>query len=88
MSETIILSGCASVLDSVFAPPITLDPSRSHYIGLVEFVAYNAIPNVTESNRVFQYGDAKEEILLPRGAYEISAIEQYIKDRMGPKTFR
>lgn len=85
MSETILLSGRSNVLECVFSPPIVLDPKKAHYIGLVEFVAYNAMPNVDRSNQVFCYGPDKKEILIPKGAYEITAIEKFLKDKLGPE---
>lgn len=83
MSETILLSGRSNVLENVFSPPLVLDPGKTHYVGLVEFVAYNAMPNVDRTNQVFRYGANKEEIVIPRGAYEITAIEAYLKEKLG-----
>lgn len=84
MSETILLSGKSNVLESVFSPPIFLDPKKTHYVGLVEFVAFNSIPNVDHTNQTFRYyGPDKKEILIPRGAYEIEAINQFLQDKIG-----
>lgn len=83
MSETVLLSGKSNVLESVFSPPITLDPRRNHYIGLVEFVAFNAIPNVDHTNQSFRYGPDKTEIIVPKGAYEVDAINKFLQSKMG-----
>ena len=83
MSETILLSGRSNVLECVFSPPVVLAPGKTHYVGLVEFVAYNAMPNVDHTNQVFRYGSDKREILIPRGAYEITAIKEYLKEKLG-----
>ena len=83
MSETILLTGRSDVLESVFVPPIVLDPNKRHYVGLVEFVAYNSIPNIDGSNQVFCYGEDKRELVIPKGAYEITAIEEELKQKLG-----
>lgn len=97
MSETILLNGKSNVLESVFSPPIFLDPKKVHYVGLVEFVAFNSIPNIDHTNQILRYiqrqkvddpdkEDEKEEvkdIILPRGAYEIQAINEFLQSKLG-----
>lgn len=85
MSETILLSGRSNVLESVFSPPLALDPRKVHYIGLVEFVTFNAVPNINKSNQVFCYGPEKKELIIPKGAYEITAIEKFLQSKLGPE---
>lgn len=86
MSETILLTGRSNVLECVFAPPVLLDSHKSHYIGLVEFVAYNSIPNVNHTNQIFRYANqdgTEMQIRIPRGAYEIDAIQLFLKNELG-----
>lgn len=84
MSETILISGRKSVLETTFTPPISLQ--SPHCIGLVDFVAYNSIPNVDKSNQKFHYGqEGKDVITIPRGAYDIDNIERFLKEKLGEK---
>ena len=82
MSETLLLTGQSNVLECTFSPPIALDVKKTHYIGLVEFVAYNSIPNIDNSNNVFNY-DNNKIITFDRGSYEIESIEALLKQRLG-----
>lgn len=83
MSETFVLTGRSNVLECTFTPPVLLDLKRTHYIGIVDFAAYNSIANVDASNQKFHYGGGKL-LLIPRGAYEIEHIAQYLKQELGP----
>lgn len=83
MADLLVLTGTGSVLEDVYPQPIQLDPRKTHYIGLGEFVAFNAIPNVDRTNQLFCYGPDKREILIPKGSYELTAIEDYLKDKLG-----
>lgn len=80
MSETFLLSGRGNVLECTFSPPIVLD--RPHAIGLVNFAAFNSIPNVDESNRWLHY-DENGTLDIPKGAYEIVDIEAYMQEWLG-----
>lgn len=86
MSGLIILSGCKSVLECNFSPPILLQ--RPHVIGLTDFVTYNSISNINSSNQQFHFkNDNKEDevIIIPQGAYEIEDIENFLKTKLGEK---
>ena len=87
MSETIVLSARSNVLESSFSPPLVLDPSKTHYVGLVDFVAYNAIPNINRSNQLFHYGTG-QTVTVPTGSYEIVAIDAFLRDQMGKDEIR
>ena len=50
-SYTFFLTGRNSSLECAVYPPLELH--GPHVIGLIDFVAYNSIPNVDESNRLF-----------------------------------
>lgn len=83
MSEYILLNERSSVLERVFSPPIALDPKKKHSIGLEYFAAYNSIPNIDHTNQIFRYGKDKSEIIIPKGSYEIDALEAFLKDKVG-----
>jgi hypothetical protein len=52
----------SSVLSSKFFPPIELDPSKQYCIGLVNFVCFNSIFNVTKQNNQFCYLKNSEKL--------------------------
>ena len=81
MSITFLLSGRSSILESTFSPPIILE--QPHEIGLVNFAAYNSIPNVDNSNQYFYYGDNDDFLVIPKGAYEIENIESLLQEKLG-----
>lgn len=84
MSYTFTLSAKESVLSTNIYPPITLDDNETYVLGMIDFVTYNTIPNVDESNNKFHYRDGKDvkEITLPEGSYEIEDIERYINNQL------
>lgn len=82
MSITLLLSGRTNVLESTYSPPISLD--RPYLIGLTDFVAYNSIPNIFPNTGYFVY-DEKNVFKIPDGAWEIDAIETYLKGMLGPE---
>lgn len=70
----------SSVLSNVIYPSIVLNDEDLYVIGLVNFVAYNSIPNVDSSNNKFYYGD--KIITLPEGTYEVTDIADYITQEL------
>lgn len=83
MADLLVLTGTGSVLEDVYPQPIQLDPRKTHYIGLGEFVAFNAIPNVDHTNQVLRYGPDRQDIIIPKGSYEITAIEEFLRNKLG-----
>lgn len=77
MSYTFTLSQKSSLLSSEIYPPIVLKDTDVYVLGLVNFVSYNSVPNVDNSNNTFYY-DKDKKIILPEGTYEISDINTYI----------
>lgn len=84
MSYTFTLSARDSILSANIYPPITLDDNEMYVLGLIDFVTYNTIPNIDNSNNKFHYWEDKEikEIILPEGSYEIEDIERYINSHI------
>ena len=79
------MTGRNSSLECAVNPPLELH--GPHVIGLIDFVAYNSIPNVDESNRLFicssSPGQDPLKISIPIGAYEIENLQEYLQDKLG-----
>lgn len=67
-----------SELSADIYPPIILDSTKTYVLGLIDLVAWNVIPNVDKTNNKFYIGN--ETITLPEGSYEISDIENHIRN--------
>lgn len=81
MSRTFTLLGDTSILSANYFPPIELNSSSSYCLGLVGFFTYNSIPNIEKGvNDTFTYNNT--QIILPEGSYEISHIENFIKEKV------
>lgn len=80
MSLTVTFSGHQSELISEFFPPILLDPTKNYVVGLIDFCAYNSIPNIEEGKNRFYVGD--KNIYIPPGQYEISDLNNLIKSAL------
>ena len=48
------MSGETSEIESRFFPPIKLSPHKSYFLGLVELLTFNSIPNIDEDNNQFK----------------------------------
>lgn len=80
---TFILTGRESVISAKIYPSIILDSNKTYALGLIDFVTFNTIPNVDETNNKFYIGS--EVITVPEGTYEIGDIENYIKSKIMEK---
>ena len=80
-SNTLIVSNNSSDLSFHIYPPINLNSNEQH--GLVRLTMYNSIPNIDNTNNVFkfQYKGEDYEITIPHGAYEISSLNDFFKER-------
>lgn len=74
MSITLSLSGKTSELRACYFPPIELN--GEYECALVDFHAYNSIPNVDVHNNLFHIDD--DVIELPIGSYELDDIANTI----------
>lgn len=74
MSYTFTLSGRTSTLTTRIYPSIILDDDETYVIGLIDFMTFNTIPNIDESNNKFYIGP--HTLKLPEGTYEITDIEK------------
>ena len=84
MSLTFTIKGNESVLSASFFPPIKLDENLPYFIGMIDFEAYNSIPNIDSTNNKFYYGNQMLE--LPTGTYELEQIEKYLQENLGVAT--
>lgn len=80
---TLTISGTSSVLETQYFPPIELLPYKNYYLGLVELLTFNSIPNIDIGNNKIHIGG--ETITIPTGSYEIEDIERYLKQVMFDK---
>lgn len=82
---TFLLTGKQSTLVCKLRPPLELH--GPHAIGLIDFVAYNSIPNVDESNNQLvcsDYADGRAlPITIPIGAYEIDGLQEFLQEKLG-----
>lgn len=64
-------------------PPIYLDPSRQHFLGVIGVQTFYHIPNVTDQNNILEYGNANidywEAVKVPPGTYKMDDIYEYLK---------
>lgn len=67
-SLTITLSGKTSALSANYFPPIELDPNTKYVCSLVDFQAYNSIPNISEANNKL-YIKRKIKLVVKKGTY-------------------
>lgn len=78
MSYRFTLTGRSSILTSEFDSPIYLEEGE-YALGLLSFETYNTIANISEPNNIFQLV-GKPPIRIPPGAYEITDIENTLRE--------
>lgn len=78
MSITISLNGNTSTLVGEYFPPIEL-PTK-YVCGLIDFVAFNSIPNVDVYNNLFHIGN--HIITIPVGSYELEDIDFFLNSSL------
>lgn len=78
MSITISLTGNTSTLVEEYFPPIELP--TNYVCGLIDFVAFNSIPNVDAYNNLFHIGN--HVITIPVGSYELEDIDFFLNSSL------
>ena len=78
MSLTFTLSGNSSVLSVNHFPAIDLNDD-DYELGLANFETYHTISNVNSLNNKFYFDKNDKEITIPKGTYELDAINEYLK---------
>lgn len=82
MALSVTLTGTSSILEADFFPQIDL--VGNYEIGLISFITYNSIPNISKTNNMFYYGNDKY-VEVPIGSYEISDLSKVINDLIKKK---
>lgn len=83
MSRLLVFSGNSSVLSADFEEPIFLDDTKQHVLGFVSFETFNTVPNITDDNNRFHYGD--KVIKIPVGSYEVRDLNEFLQKQMHVK---
>lgn len=79
--QTFTLTGNSSILQAYYHPPIDLsNEAGSFVLGLINFEAYNAIPNIDKNCNKFYIGS--KIITIPTGSYELADINSYIQNKL------
>lgn len=82
MSFTLEFSSNESHFSVEYFPPIEL--LGSYECGLISLYTYNSIPNINNTNNIFDIGPYT--IKLPEGSYEIDDIITYITEEVKKKS--
>jgi len=78
MSLILTLTGKSNVLVTTYFPAIDLS-DEDYELGLMNFETYNAISNVNASNNKFYFVENDMKITIPKGSYELHAINDFLK---------
>jgi hypothetical protein len=73
---SIVLSSSKTSWNTMFSPPLFLNPKKKYEMALICLETYYSIPNINESNNTFVYNDgsSSKTITFPIGSYEITDI--------------
>lgn len=85
MAFTLSVTGCKSALSTYYSPALQLD--GEYECGLIFLSTFNSIPNIDHNNNKFFYGD-NGVIEIPEGSYELSDINDYLKNNLKDCTFK
>nr|DAC81273.1 TPA_asm: penton [Bos-associated insect adintovirus 2] len=78
MSYIFTLSGRETLLSTNIQPPIILGSGENYVLGLIDFLSYYTIPNVSSENNKIRIG--KELFTIPTGSYEVNDIERAVNE--------
>lgn len=88
-SITVTLSGKSSQLHASFYPEIQLDHRYNYSCCLLDFFAYNSIPNIHEKNNKLHFStgikDPIQIITIPTGSYELDDVGRFLREEMQKK---
>ena len=79
-SFTLSLSGTSSVLETTYFPPIELASDKTYFLGIVELLTFNQIPNIDKPNNKFYVGnlmqgaDKSHDSDLPVSILKVNAL--------------
>lgn len=88
MSTTVTFTGKSSVLTSNFINELELDERFDYSCGLLDFTAYQSIPNIHSGNNNVYFTQKIDEDMekfytfkIPVGTYEYKELADYITDK-------
>ena len=81
MVSTLSLTTKSSEFEVSYFPSLDLDDKKWE-LGLLNFQAYNTIPNIDTRNNKFHFDDGKGVIEIPTGSYEIKQISEYLSEKI------
>ena len=81
---SVVLSSKQTSWNTMFSPPLFLNPKKKYEIALISLETYYSIPNINESNNKFVYSDgsATKTITFPVGSYEITDINEELSRQL------
>lgn len=86
MSITVTITNNKPVLETYFQPPLNV--TDEFECGLLYFSVINSVPNITEKNNTFVYGNPKDIIKIPNGVYDLFDIGEYIQNNVTDCEFK
>jgi hypothetical protein len=85
-SFNLLISGNTTNIITQYIQPIQLEIGKQYEMALVSLDTYYSFPNVDATNNNFRYspdnGTTWKDILIPTGAYELEAINNYVQRTM------
>ena len=90
MSYTFVISNSGSRIDAEFNPPLELNLDKNYEMALVNLETYWSFPNINEKNNQFHFSDDKKKygIKIPKGAYELRNINDYIQLQLEERSIK
>lgn len=73
---SVVTSSNQTTWNTIFSPPLFLNPKKKYEMALISLETYYSIPNINQSNNTFVYSDGSstKTIVFPVGSYEITDI--------------
>ncbi len=86
-SISIVASASETEINTMFNPPVQLNPKRHYEMALVNLETYYSFPNVDETKNTFVYspdgGKSWDSVELSTGSYELDQINDQIQSKVG-----
>ena len=81
---SLVLSSNKTNWNTMFSPPLFLNPKKRYEMALICLETYNNIPNINESNNKLVYNDgiSTKTITFPVGSYEVTDINKELSKQM------
>lgn len=84
---SIVTSSNRTSWNTIFSPPLFLNPKKKYEMALISLETYYSIPNINKSNNTLVYGDGSstKTIIFPVGSYEITDINAELARQLQQK---